>query len=79
MVPLLTALVSGQSPTKAIEDAHGAQEIHLSPFYVAAQLNQYEFKGKDQADRFSRQAKYQRFVNYQPDTPATSSTITRRR
>ncbi len=48
---------------------HGAQEIYLSPFYVAARLDKYQFKATDKADRFSRKPKYQRFVNYEPDTP----------
>ncbi|RPJ61956.1 MAG: hypothetical protein EHM23_04915 [Acidobacteria bacterium] len=50
---------------------HGAQEIYLSPFYVAARLDKYELKGRDKADRFSRKPQYKRFVNYEPDTPVT--------
>ncbi|RPJ61057.1 MAG: hypothetical protein EHM23_08205 [Acidobacteria bacterium] len=59
----------GGHRSKARYGMHGAQEIFLSPFYLAAQLDKYEFKGKDQADHFSRKTKNKRFVNYEPDTP----------
>ncbi|RPJ58931.1 MAG: hypothetical protein EHM23_15820 [Acidobacteria bacterium] len=61
----------GGRRSKARYSMHGAQEIFLSPFYVAAGLDKYELKGRDKTDRFSRKPQYKRFVNYEPDTPVT--------
>ncbi len=60
---------TGGHRSQARYSRHGGQEIYLSPFYVAARLDKYQFNGADKADRFTRKPKYQRFVNYEPETP----------
>jgi hypothetical protein len=59
---------TGGQRSQARFSRNGAQEVYLSPFYVAARLDKFLFKATDKADRFTRKSEQQRFVNSKSDT-----------